>query len=282
MNGLFEKFTHSFIGSIPIGGEIRWHTSKCIAHGYDGECIKVCFAMHSYAKDRHAIRWAEKLVESQNINWLFFESGVWTLDFKKFYQFFDSEGKPEWAEGVVNPIVEVEQVERQSFQKQRKETSVKFIITRKEVLDSMSKKLFLSHKSIDKPIVRDYCQSLSLIGYDPWIDEDSMVAGQSLERTLLSGIKDSCAAIFFITPQYKDEDFLATEIDYAIAEKRAKKDRFSIITLVFEGANGEKGSVPDLLKQYVWKEPKTELEGLREIIRALPLSLRGVEWSKKI
>jgi hypothetical protein len=47
-----------------------------------------------------------------------------------------------------------------------------------------------------------------------------MSAGDDLERSLLKGMNDSCAAVFFITPNYIDDNFLATEVDYAIAEKR--------------------------------------------------------------
>ncbi|MDO6655929.1 toll/interleukin-1 receptor domain-containing protein [Anaerobacillus sp. 1_MG-2023] len=133
-------------------------------------------------------------------------------------------------------------------------------------------KIFLSHKGVDKEMVRNFKSTLEIVGFDPWLDEDAMHAGVSLERGIRGGFTDSCAAIFFITPNFKDEAFLATEVDYAISEKRKKGSQFSIITLVLED-DGEKGTVPDLLQQYVWKEPKNELEALREIIKAVPLQL---------
>lgn len=84
--------------------------------------------------------------------------------------------------------------------------------------------------------------------------------------------------VFFITPEYKDENYLETEINYAMAEKRAKGEKFSIITLVLEGDCGNKGSVPELLKQYVWKEPSNNLVALQEIIRALPVQPLAIDW----
>ena len=138
-------------------------------------------------------------------------------------------------------------------------------------------KIFLSHKGFDKPLVRQFKTSLGLLGFDPWLDEDAMPAGTNLERGILKGFTDSCAAVFFVTPEFKDEDFIATEVDYAIKEKRTKGDRFAIITLVF-GDGTAKGKVPDLLHGYVWKEPKSELEALREIIRALPIHVGSVRW----
>ena len=140
------------------------------------------------------------------------------------------------------------------------------------------KRIFLSHKGVDKPMVRDFKSTLEVLGFQPWLDEDAMPAGQELERGLLQGFMDSCAAVFFITPNFKDEKYLATEVDYAIQEKRKKGDRFSIITLVFPAEDGGQGQVPDLLKQYVYKTPDTLLAALRELVQALPVELGNVCW----
>jgi TIR domain len=138
-------------------------------------------------------------------------------------------------------------------------------------------KIFLSHKGFKKPMVREFKTTLALLGFNPWLDEDAMPAGTNLQRGILKGFSDSCAAIFFVTAEFKDESYLATEVDYAINEKQTKKDRFSIITLVF-GEGTTKGSVPDLLHRYVWKEPKSDLEALQEIIRALPILVGRLQW----
>ncbi|WP_242927367.1 toll/interleukin-1 receptor domain-containing protein [Pontibacter vulgaris] len=138
-------------------------------------------------------------------------------------------------------------------------------------------KIFLSHKGADKPLVREFKKTLEFLGFDPWLDEDAMHAGAELERSLLKGFNDSCAAVFFVTPNYKDENYLASEIDYAIQEKRKKGERFAIITLVL-GEGDKKGLVPDLLHRYVWKEPQNDLEALREVLKALPVRVGDVYW----
>jgi hypothetical protein len=140
-------------------------------------------------------------------------------------------------------------------------------------------KIFLSHKGADKPLVREFKRTLELLGFDPWLDEDAMQAGAELERSLLKGFSESCAAVFFVTPNYIDENYLASEIDYAIQEKRKKGDKFSIITLVL-GEGNNKGTVPELLHRYVWKEPKSDLEALREVIKALPVKTGDVYWKQ--
>ena len=136
-------------------------------------------------------------------------------------------------------------------------------------------KIFLSHKAADKEMVRRFMQILSLLGFDPWMDEDAMPAGTPLHRGILQGFEESCAAVFFITINFRDELYLSAEVDYAIEEKRKKGERFSIITLVFE-EDGQKGVVPALLMRYVWKEPRHEIVALQEIIKALPLKLGAV------
>lgn len=147
---------------------------------------------------------------------------------------------------------------------------------------SDSKKVFLSHKGVDKNNVIDFEKSLELLGYDPWLDEDAMPAGTPLERGLLQGMQDSCGVVFFITPSFKDEGYLETEINYAIQEKRKKGDKFAIVALQFVDAEGNMGEIPELLKTYVWKKPKTPLEAMREIVRALPVVPGIVDWREEI
>ena len=140
-------------------------------------------------------------------------------------------------------------------------------------------KIFLSHKGSDKDTVIDFKETLKELGYELWLDDDAMPAGTLRERGLLQGMQASCAVVFFVTPSFKDEGYLATEIDYAIEEKRRKRDRFAIITLRLEGnVDDSAPKVPDLLNRFIWKTPKTPLEALREIVRALPIAPRNVEW----
>ena len=135
------------------------------------------------------------------------------------------------------------------------------------------KRIFLSHKGLDKEMVREYKEVLEELGYVPWLDDEAMPAGTRLERGLLEGMQESCAVVFFVTADFKDAGFLETEIDYALTEKRKKGDEFAVITLVlgeFEEEPDVESVVPALLRPYVWKQPTSQFHGLREILRALP------------
>jgi hypothetical protein len=139
-------------------------------------------------------------------------------------------------------------------------------------------KVFLSHKSEDKPLVERYYRALKELGYEPWLDEPEMPAGVNLERGLLKGFKESCAAVFFITDNFKDEDYLASEIDYAIMQKREKARKFAIVTLRYTDST----AVPELLRPYIYKDVQNDLDGFYEVIRALPIELGPIRWKAQV
>lgn len=143
-------------------------------------------------------------------------------------------------------------------------------------MSARADRIFLSHRGADKDLVRDYKQTLEVLGLRPWLDEDDLPAGTELERALQAGMKASCAAVFFVTPSFADEKYLRAEINYAVAEKRQRAEAFAIITLLLRDGGGNAGRVPELLEPYVWKEPASSLQGLREILRALPSPLQDI------
>lgn len=139
-------------------------------------------------------------------------------------------------------------------------------------------RIFLSHKTVDKPMVRLYHQVLTELGFRPWLDESDMPAGSSLERSLLQGFEESCAAVFFITENFVDEKYLATEVEYAVIQKRKKGKKFAIITLRYSDA----APIPGLLEPFIYKTVNNHLEGLYELVRALPIELGPMRWKAEV
>ena len=144
------------------------------------------------------------------------------------------------------------------------------------------RKIFLSHKTVDKALVLDFKDTLDLLGYQTWLDDEAMPAGDEPDRAILQGMRESCAVVFFITPSFRDEGYLRYEISRASREKRNKGDKFAIITLLLMGNDGETAPIPGPLEDYVWKSPKTDLEALREIIRALPVAPANSESQDEV
>nr|WP_246357496.1 toll/interleukin-1 receptor domain-containing protein [Pyxidicoccus fallax] len=138
-------------------------------------------------------------------------------------------------------------------------------------------RIFLSHRTADKPLVQPYFDLLSELGHKPWLDAHDMPAGTMLHRGITEGIDTSCAIVFFVTKNFEDERWLAREVDQAVHRKIEVGDKFAIITLVFDG-----GEVPRPLRDYVWANVKNEVDAIRAIVRALPLELGPPRWRERI
>jgi hypothetical protein len=137
--------------------------------------------------------------------------------------------------------------------------------------------VFLSHRSKNKPLVERYFANLKEIGFAPWYDKDAMVVGATLHRELAAGMDSSCAAVFFVTPEFEDQRWLKQEVDLAVNRKIERAAKFAIITLLFGDAE-----VPRPLKEYAYSKVEHDLDGLREIIRALPIELGPARWRKRV
>nr|WP_298117989.1 toll/interleukin-1 receptor domain-containing protein [uncultured Pseudomonas sp.] len=268
-------------GLLMMGGNITWQDlSQSGLYGGKEVGIQVTFPLYSRYSRREAVRTISSALKSNQVSWLRWEKPNWLFNSEEFKNAFPNFENEHWLTGKLVLTPEIENKRKIVFDKEREETIVRFIVTLEEIEDQMPKRIFLSHKGTDKEMVRRFKKGFDTLNYAPWLDEDDMHAGVELERGLLQGFSDSCAAVFFITPNYVDEGYLATEINYAIQEKRSKGDRFSIITLVFSDQNGTQGEVPGLLRQYVWKEPKTEIEAFTEVVRALPIKSPPPIWKQ--
>ncbi len=263
-------------GLLIPGGDIQWQYLGDDPLRHE-EGLALNFLVGNNISKDAALRILQKSLKHDKPELLSFKGGNWILKLDSIRDFIKELHDIEWFEGNVAVEPEIEHEQEEVFGKLEYKTYVRFIATKGDMVQSRSKRIFLSHKGVDKSFVREFKDTLKLLGFTTWLDEDAMVAGDELDRALLQGFKDSCAAIFFITPSFKDENFLKMEINYAIAEKRAKKEKFAVIPLVFQ-KDGKKGKVPDLLKQYVQKEPKNQLQAIIEIIRALPIEVGDIRW----
>ena len=271
----------SLEGIILKGGKISWRDLEEDPND-KSQRITVSMILSGSLTNREAVNSIQKVINQNKIDWLNFSKPNWIFSSDSFKFSFPQYSQEDWLHGEF--VVDFERSTTSGPTPMggisKVSTVCRFYITKDLIVDQLPKRIFLSHKSVNKDLVREFKETLKSVGLDPWLDEDEMPAGTSLHRGILDGFKNSCAAVFFITPEFSDEKVIANEIEYAIGEKTKKGKRFSIITLVFENMDGKKGNVPELLKQYVWKEPKKNLEAFREIIRALPLKLYS-NWQWK-
>lgn len=87
-------------------------------------------------------------------------------------------------------------------------------------------RIFLSHRTPDKELVRRYLQVLSELGFKPWFDVQDMPAGTNLDRGILQGFKESCAAVFLLPRILGMSDLSKTKLTTPKC-KSARKGRSS-------------------------------------------------------
>jgi hypothetical protein len=263
----------------------------------DSLSINFSFGQKLSQRDVHIA--LQRVIQEEGFDWLRQRGKYWSVDFPAFRRYLvgievetdpPNQFKPmdgfDWIDRALTIEPEIEHrlssaavaFKREQVTEFDFETLISFKVYRDEFMSMVPMKIFLSHQGADKPLVRGFYETLKALGFDPWLDEAAMPTGTKLERGLKQGFKDSCAAVFFITPNYKDQGFPATEVDYAIEEERAKGDRFRIISIVFKGKKGVRCEVPELLRTHVWKTPRTRLEALRMILQALPIEPGPPGW----
>lgn len=281
MDPVTARYQIALSGSVSIAGNMIWQMGSWLVRESDEEeGFLITFRVAPHTTLQRALKLLSSIVAVGKIDWLYEERTGWKLDLDRCFDQFSDLKPPPWLKGIITPLIEVETYENTIFDKIKTETTLRIWTSQQEILLSQPQRIFLSHKGVDKPIVRQYFSVLRTIGFDVWLDEDAMVAGVPLERALLQGMKDSCAAVFFLTTNYADENYLATEINYAIAEKRKRGDLFSIIALLLVDDGGNRPRVPDLLQQFVWKEPTGPLQAIEEILKALPIAVNEISLKK--
>jgi hypothetical protein len=263
------------VAHIYVNGQLSWENLGKWPNN-DGKGITINFPLYGQYTANKAKKTIMGVLEKNNITWLCFNKPYWLFSCSKFKEQFPEYKEENWLKGDL--ALEAEYDPYHDDPSGTKRTGFAFVITPEIIKEQLPKRIFLSHKTVDKFMARRYKKALEAIGLLPWLDEDDMPAGTNPDRGILNGFKNSCAAVFFITPDFKDERFLEQEINYAIQEKREKADQFSIITLVLQNASGERGKVPELLKSYIFKSPNDALEGFCEIIKALPLKIGLPTW----
>lgn len=162
---------------------------------------------------RNTLVFWDGVLERSGIRWIWKRANDWYIDFDALREQYGIIKDLDWLKGIsrVNP----------EFVDYPDSTSLEFRVFKEEFVLDRNRKIFLSHKGVDKPVTREYFRVLKTLGFDPWLDEDAMVAGTPLERGILDGFEQSCAAVFFVTPSFQDENYLATEVNYAIEIGRA-------------------------------------------------------------
>ncbi len=97
-------------------------------------------------------------------------------------------------------------------------------------------KIFLSHTSKDKPIVRHVGQYLERKGYTVWLDEWEMTPGDSLVKKISEGVESSDKLVVFLSPESIKSPWVERELNggliMEVAEEKGLGSKFVIPVLL--------------------------------------------------
>ena len=117
--------------------------------------------------------------------------------------------------------------------------------------------VFLSHNSLDKPVVRELKRVLGEAGLSCWLDVDELVPGENWQLGLEAGIRNSVSAAVCFGPAgigpWEDEEMQTVLI-------RAVKEKRRVIPVLLPGAPKEP-AIPVFLGNRTWVDLRSGLTG---------------------
>lgn len=117
------------------------------------------------------------------------------------------------------------------------------------------KKVFLSHSSKDKPLVRQIRKALLPFNNFLWIDELEILPGDSLIKKLSTAMSESVKVIAFISKNSVDSDWVRRELNYFISEE-ISSDEPRIIPILIDST-----PAPPFLREKLYIEFDTKVFG---------------------
>lgn len=138
------------------------------------------------------------------------------------------------------------------------------------------KLIFLSHRHVDKELVRRFARLLKVLGFEPWLDEVANEPWENPSRGINKGMRQSCACVFFITPRFSDDKYVRDEISLALRLRtELGEDNFRVIPLVF----GSNTPVPEILADSTtYHAFENELEAFEHLVKWLPVRVGAVHF----
>src|SRR5581483_11706667 len=127
-------------------------------------------------------------------------------------------------------------------------------------------KAFLCHASEDKPVVKELYRKLQEDGFEPWLDQRALHAGELWERKIFEAIRSSDAFLVCLSQSSPvTEGFVNREIAYALEiVKNKPEDAIFIIPIRLD----HKVQLPTHLSQ--WQSPEFfTARGYQEIVSSL-------------
>lgn len=130
-------------------------------------------------------------------------------------------------------------------------------------------KIFLSYAKEDGEVVKEFYDHLKTMGFDPWMDQEKLLPGQSWEREIDRALNEANVVILFMSPRsVKKRSFVTREANTVLSNLRYKKsDDIYVIPVLIERCD-----VPEEISaraQYIEiSEPGAKTKIVASIVRA--------------
>lgn len=135
-------------------------------------------------------------------------------------------------------------------------------------------KIFLSHKGINKPLVKEIDKTLRILNLKTWFDIDDLKAGDPLISSIDQAFQQCSAAVFFISDDFKYDGVIKMEIELARYASTTREESFKIIPLVLTQHGGTDVNVPPALQTLTWKNV-SDVQIVPTILSSLPISTQS-------
>ena len=126
-------------------------------------------------------------------------------------------------------------------------------------------RVFLSHSSVDKPLVETLARGLAQRGIDPWFDQWEMGPGDNLVARINEGLATADAGIIVLSEQSSGSRWVEAELSNLIYN-RIQEGQLLLPVKVADGS-----PVPELIKPLLW----ISIEDIEGIAAALLRRGRG-------
>lgn len=106
-------------------------------------------------------------------------------------------------------------------------------------------KVFISHSSLDKPVVRKLSDAIKKAGFEVWLDEHELVVGDALSQRIADALQRARVVIVVVSPNSIRSQWLKYELN--LATQRMVKGKCRVIPAVIGGGDNMPPEVLGLL-----------------------------------
>jgi uncharacterized protein YodC (DUF2158 family) len=130
-------------------------------------------------------------------------------------------------------------------------------------------RVFLSHTSADKPVVRRIAAALRTNGHEPWLDEEKILVGESIPAAIERGLREADFVVICLSKAAAERGWLEAERDATLIQQfRERTERILPVRL-------EEVALPHLIAAIAYVDLFTDEQAFNQGIVRLMRSIEA-------